>query len=919
MMADDVLAEPIRPLRLAPIPIRDVGAVVARLPEPLTSFVNRDHELLAVAAMLRRDDTRLVTLSGPGGVGKSRIALAVAREISGEFRDGVAFVALAAVREPALVPVRIAQALSIREDGQPAIARLQSALRDQHLLLFLDNFERALDAAPMLTELLADCPLLKILVTSRARLNVSGEHAVAVTPLDAPDLSDASEPDTLLESAAVRLFVERTHAVDPEFRLSAANGETVAAICRRLEGLPLAIELAAARSASLSPAALLAGLATRLQVLSGGPRDAPARLRTMRDAIAWSDDLLSDDERMAFRRLAVFAGGFTLDAMAAVAVDHEPPDPLAVVDLVGSLIDKSLVHRLASPAGGPLRFGMLETIREYAQERLEESDEAEEMRRRHAEYYLTLGEAAEARRIDLTATARLPLGAERDNFRAALFSLATDGETERMLRLAGALWPLWLEQGGIGHGRTQLADYLAQPDVRAHRRAWAKAASTAGALAQAQGDRVEAQTLSQEALAIAQEIGDDRCAGMAATTLGLVAMVDGDLDQAASFLEAGLASFHVAADARIVWTLRHLGSVAFFQRDLPLAIQVAEEGLRMARPAGNGLDTARLLLTLSHSIALQGQIERAVDHLREAVVLFEDAGDSWGVADALVSIGEAAYERGDLDEAEVSFAQGLERFRDIGDPEGMAVALVGIGWLARARGEAAEAAEAFRAVLALFGDRSPRPQSIRALLGLGAVALDRGDLEGAAERWGDALRHAQSRGDALLLATVLERLAHLAAAAERRPLPARLLAAGAALRAQIGAPTPPVEAREHSRLTSALSASPEEAKIASADDAARPLAVAGATAAMLDEAAAVAAAIIGPAEEFADLATERLLSTRERDVLRLLTEGRTDREIAEALSLSYRTVTTHVTAILTKLDVDSRTAAAVFAVRNGLA
>ncbi|HEU0115970.1 MAG TPA: hypothetical protein VFQ80_14890, partial [Thermomicrobiales bacterium] len=505
-----------------------------------------------------------------------------------------------------MAPVRIAQALSIRDDGQPAAARLRAGLQDQRLLLILDNFEQVLDAAPLLVELLGACPCLQLLVTSRARLNVSGERAVAVAPLAVPDANGAPAPDRLLEAPAVRLFVERAQAADADFSLTAANVAAIATICRRLDGLPLAIELAAARSATLSPPTLLAGLTARFQVLAGGPRDAPARLQAMRDAIAWSDDLLSEEEQAFFRRLAVFAGGFTLDAAAAVA-DWALPAAPSAVDLIGALIDKSLLVR-AAPTDGPLRFGMLATIREFALERLHAHNEAAAAARRHAAYFLQLAETAEARRVDLAATERWPLAAERDNFRAALRWLARQGEVELMLRLAGALWPLWLEQGGIGPGRAQLAEYLALPDVRAARGAWAKAASVAGALAQAQGDHRQAVALSEAALAIARELGDDRSAGLALTTLGLDAMVAGEFDRAAPSLAAGLAAFQAAGDARALWTLRHLATVAFLQRDLPRAIDLAGEGLALAQAAGNGLDQARLLHTLGVALALQGQL-----------------------------------------------------------------------------------------------------------------------------------------------------------------------------------------------------------------------------------------------------------------------------------------------------------------------
>jgi DNA-binding CsgD family transcriptional regulator len=628
----------------------------------------------------------------------------------------------------------------------------------------------------------------------------------------------------------------------------------------------------------------------------------------MRDAIAWSDELLTDAERTFFRRLAVFAGGFTLEAAEAVAGGAAP-----VFDLVGSLIDNSLIYRAAPRAADSLRFGMLETVREYAQEQLEASGEAEAIRRRHADYFLALGEAAEARRVDLAATDRLSLGSERDNLRAALRWLAEHGDAEGMLRLAGSLWPLWLEQGGIGLGRTQLAEYLALPHARAPRRAWAKAATVAGALAQAQGDHQQATALSEPALAVAREIGDDRCAGMAATTLGLVAMVEGDFDRATSHLEAGLASFRAVDDARVLWTLRHLGSVAFFQRDLPKAVRVAEEGLAMARAAGDSLDAARLLHNLGRALAVQGDCALAIDRWREAIEFFREAGDSWGVADSLISLGRAAYELGHLDEAADMLAQSLSLFHEIGDPEGTALALLATGWLARARGASAEAEARFQDVLTLLGDSPTRTQAVNARLGLGAVAFDRRDLADAGRRWRDALRHAEARGDRLLIASALERFAHLAAAKGWRRHAAQLLAAGGVLRAEIGAPASPSEAREHDRLAATLAEAADQPEREPPD-----ATIDGdETAALLRAAADLAASIV--ATEAGRAASDgRLLSARERDVLRLLTEGRTDREIAEALSLSYRTVTTHVTAILSKLEVESRTAAAVLAVRRGL-
>ncbi|HET7095055.1 MAG TPA: LuxR C-terminal-related transcriptional regulator, partial [Thermomicrobiales bacterium] len=375
-------------------------------------------------------------------------------------------------------------------------------------------------------------------------------------------------------------------------------------------------------------------------------------------------------------------------------------------------------------------------------------------------------------------------------------------------------------------------------------------------------------------------------------------------------------------------------SVAFFQRDLPKAVRMAEEGLAIARAAGCELDTARLLHNLGRALVVQGRCQQAVENWREAIDLFQKAGDSWGVADALVSMGRAAFEQGDLDAADRLFAHSLALFREIGDPEGTALALLGVGRLAQARGAAAKAAARFHDVLALLNDRSTRPQAVHALLGLGAVAFDHGDLPTAAERWRDALQRARARDDRLLIASGLERFARLAAASGWRRHSARLLAVAASLRIELGAPVAPSEADNQERLASSLRSAlgPEGFAAAGAgvavgkaeadpdaahDVAGRRTGAEIAVATTLREAVAVAEAIIAPAPERRPSSLP--LSARERDVLRLLAEGRTDREIAAALSLSYRTVTTHVTAILSKLDVESRTAAAVYAVRSGLA
>jgi predicted ATPase len=413
-VADPTLHELSRPLSL--VPPGDCEHLVAPLPAPLSSFVGREREVAAVTALLSEPGVRLVTLTGPGGVGKTRLALRVARDVEADFADGVVFVPLAAVRDPDLVIATVARALRIPDAGvRPLVERLAAAIRARHFLLVLDNFEHVVEAASQVADLLAACPELKALATSRSVLRVSGEHADAIWPLALPDASGQTSLEAVAGAEAVRLFVARARAAQPDFVLTDANAPTVAAICRSLDGLPLAIELVAAKLRLLPPESLLARLARTLPVLTGGGRDLPDRQRTMRDAIAWSYELLTGDEQVLFRRLAVFVGGFTLDAAADVA-ESVGGDALAGVE---ALAEQSLLHRLAGGPGDP-RFGLLETVREFGLEQLEASGEADAVRGRHAAHFAALAEVARSSMI-LNQTAGLErLRAEDGNLLAAL-------------------------------------------------------------------------------------------------------------------------------------------------------------------------------------------------------------------------------------------------------------------------------------------------------------------------------------------------------------------------------------------------------------------------------------------------------------------------------------------------------------------
>jgi predicted ATPase/class 3 adenylate cyclase len=670
------------------------------LPVQLTSFIGRSKEKDEIKLLLSKE--RLLTLTGPSGSGKTRLALQVASEMIEHFKDGVFFVALAPITEPGLVPSIIAQSLGIIESSSRSIIDgLTNHLQNKSLLLLLDNFEQVISAAPLVAELLAVCSGLKILITSREGLRVGGESEYLVPPLALPNLKQLPSLESLSQYAGVELFIQRAKAVKPGFRITNDTAQAVAEICYRLDGLPLAIELAAARIKLLPPHAMLTRLEHRLEFLTGGGRDLPARQKTLRNAIAWSYDLLDENEQKLFRRLSVFVGGCTVDAVEAVAEDDRSDG--SVFDRLESLLDKSLLQEVEG-TNSELRITMLETLREFGLEQLEASGEGDTLRRHHADFFLSIAEQTEAK---LERAGQVEwinrMEQEHDNLRAALaWSKTAPGNAETCVRLAGALGLFWEARGYYSEGRELLAAVLLTEPARERTAARARILARAAELAYRQSDYSATMSFAEESLAIFREVGDRQGMASGLIKLGNTATEMGDYAAASGFLEESLKIWRMLEDKH--GTARALissGWVALRSGNYALAKTRLMDAIVLSRELGDTRNIAFELSGLGEVALRQQDYARATQLVEESLVLRKQLGNKWGVGVSLGILGWVAMREEKWERAIAQLGESLEARREIGDQSGCAWCLERLAAVAMAQGQAEKAARLFGAGAAL--------------------------------------------------------------------------------------------------------------------------------------------------------------------------------------------------------------------------
>jgi predicted ATPase/class 3 adenylate cyclase len=783
---------------------RSMEAYPNNLPIALTSFIGREREMEEIKALLKK--VRLVTLTGTGGCGKTRLALEVAMEVMEDFPDGVWLVELAPLKETELVVQTVASALGVKEEAQrPLLETLTDFLKPKKLLLVLDNCEHLVDAcAQLVGRLLQVCPNLWVLATSREALRIVGEQIYRVPSLSVPNLTPLPSLEQLMQYESVRLFVDRARLVRPSFSVNDQNASAVAEICHRLDGIPLAIELAAALVRGLTVEQIVERLSDRFRLLTAGTRTALPRHQTLRAAIDWSYELLSRAERALFRRLSVFAGGWDLKGAEAVGTGKLPEGDEVrteeVWELMMRLIDKSLVVM----EGEMGRYQMLETLREYGRERLQEAGEAEETREKHLEFFLGLAERAEEELQGAQQREWLErLEREQDNFRVAL-SYGLEREPEKALKLAAALWRFWDIHSNFTEGRSWLERAL-EKGMSAPASVRAKALNGAGVLALRQGDYETAQALLQESLAIRQALGDQLGIASSLNNLGNVAWVQGDYERAKALYEESLTIYRTLGNqCGVASSLTNLGNIAWSRGDHEEARALYEESLTIFRKLGSQWGIASSLNSLGAVALVQGNYERAKMLLEESLAIYRDLGDQWGIAFSLNNLGNLALMQGDYERAKVLLEESLSIRRALRDQRGIAFTLYDLGSVALMQSDYERAKVLFEESLAIRRVLFDQQGIAFTLNDLGNVALAQGDYERAEALYEESLAIFQELGSQWGIANALKKFAKLAGVKGQRERAARLLGAAEALREAIGAPMHLPERSDYEQIVTEL-------------------------------------------------------------------------------------------------------------------